>query len=134
MQHKVEELFTIWNGTERTTMATLTYVKANKIPVLTNKRDELAYDKENLIYATRKISGIVHNKQPIRVLDKNGIKLIYLFGEKIWFNSQEERDEFCQVYWAEENKKRARNKMIKAITEKLSNLSDDELQKLFEKI
>lgn len=134
MQHKVEELFTIWNGTERTTMATITYVKANKIPVLTNKRDELAYDKENLIYATHKISGIVHNKQPIRVLDKNGIKLIYLFGEKIWFNSQEERDEFSQNYWAEENKKRARNKMIKAITEKLANLSDDELQKIFEKI
>ena len=57
-------------------------------------------------------------------------RLIYLFGEKSWFESQEELDEYRAEYQRERAESIEKNKVKKAVIEKLDEMSKTELESL----
>ena len=119
MMHNVNELFNI-NGAK---LYTKDYIEAHNIP----KRN--IYDIHNE-GGWGHVYHINSSKSTFNYYTAEGKKVGYLYGEKTWFDTEEERD----AYRAERNIERAeetkRNKMIKAITEHLKNLPTEELEKI----
>ncbi len=63
-----------------------------------------------------------------------GVTSIYMYGEKNFFYSEEERDAYREeqkIFRAEQKKK---NDVIKSITEKLKEMSQEELEKLLKEL
>jgi hypothetical protein len=133
MKHAINELFVIHNGNNKITLATFDYVKNASISILKRAREEREFDNDGLIYATEERYH-TNSGKPVKVLDVNGIKLIYLFGEKTWFDTEEELNTYKENFWKEENAKRERNKTLKAINERLAQLTDEELKKLLKNL
>ena len=110
MKHTAQELYKI-NGAK---LYTMDYIITNNIPKATVSR---AY-------------SLGTNKDVINIHTANGVIKGYAYGEKTWFDTQEERDE----YRAESNKAREeqtkRNKLINAITAKVKDMSEEELVRL----
>ena len=111
MRHSVNELY-----------------KINSKEYYTKEAAEELCTKEDKI---NKVSYVV-NKDVVKVKTLDGIKEIYFYGGKTWFDTKEERD----IYREEANKEYAemvsRNKVIKAITEKLKGMTEEELNKLLQ--
>ncbi len=128
MMHELSEIYVIYNSVNRKeARATKAYVEAYAIPV-PNFRDR----NKHLVYA-RPMSSHVNANKPLTVRDiDDKIKLIYLFGEKTWFDSQEELDAYRAEYHKERNAMIAKNKLIKAVTEKLQEMSAEEIAKILE--
>lgn len=124
MKHSIEEIYIVHsNVSGANVMVTEQYVIANNIP--TPKHRERS---QHLVYARPLLSHLNHNK-PIAVRDVDDVtKLIYLFGEKSWFDSQEELDAYRVEYQRERALSIAKNKLKKAIGEKLDDLSIEELE------
>jgi len=124
MKHSIEEIYIVHsNVSGANVMVTEQYVIANNIP--TPKYRERS---QHLVYARPLLSHLNHNK-PIAVRDVDDVtKLIYLFGEKSWFDSQEELDAYRVEYQRERALSIAKNKLKKAIGEKLDDLSIEELE------
>lgn len=73
-------------------------------------------------------------KDDFRIYTAEGIKIAYAYGEKTWFDTREERDAYrVEQNIARENASR-RNKIAKAINEKLADMSEEELMELLKKI
>ena len=68
----------------------------------------------------------------------SGKVVVYVYGEKTWFDTKEERDEYRAKRNAERAALTKRNKILKAVTdkvnEKLKSMSDEELTALLEKL
>lgn len=68
------------------------------------------------------------NKDSFRIYTAEGVKIAYAYGEKTWFDTQEERD----AYREEQNILRTitshRNKVLKEITNKLNLMTTEELE------
>lgn len=124
MKHSIQEIYIVHsNVSGANIMVTEQYVVANGIP--TPKYRERS---KHLVYAHPLSSHLNHNK-PIAVRDvDDATKLIYLFGEKSWFDSQEELDAYRAEYQRERALSIAKNKLKKAIGEKLDDLSIEELE------
>lgn len=126
MKHSIKEIYIVHSNLSGTNlMVTEQYVMANNIPT-PNHRDRA----KHLVYARPLLSHLNHNK-PIAVRDVNDeMKLIYLFGEKSWFESQEELDEYRAEYQRERAESIEKNKVKKAVIEKLDEMSKTELESL----
>ena len=116
MMHTYEELYKI-DGQKFYTRA---YIEVNNIPKA--KR----YDREGW----SKCYSLGSNKDTINIYTALGVIKGYVYGEKTWFDTEEERD----TYRAERNAERAeetkRNKMLKVIMEHYKTLSTEELEKM----
>ena len=112
MKHTMNELYKAKN---KSTLYTEDYVKANKI-------------------ADVRQVGYLVNKDELKIQTMEGIKFGYAYGEKTWFDTKEERD----VYREEQAKARAemvaKNKVIKAINEKLKEMDEAELLELLKNL
>lgn len=126
MMHEINEIYVIYNSVnKKTANATKAYVEAYNIPIPARRETE-----NHLVYA-RPMSSHVNANKPLSVRDINDeIKLIYLFGEKTWFDSQEELDAYRAEYHKERNAAIAKNKLIKAVAEKLQEMSAEEIAKI----
>ena len=129
----MEELYWIDNGNERRKIATKEYLEQNKIPYDLTLKEKNARRYEGLAYAIHCNSYVNANK-PVKVLDANGIKLIYLFGEKTWFDTQEELDEYRKDYWAEMSIINQKNKLKKEINAILDSMEIQDLEILLAKL
>ena len=74
-----------------------------------------------------------NNNKPVKVLDVNGIKLIYLFGEKTYFDTQEELDNHRKAFQEQQAKERNQQTQ-KELLAKVEGMSAEELKKIIEKI
>jgi hypothetical protein len=132
MKHSIEELYSLRNSDNRSLM-TEEYCKANGIIIATDRAVWRACQKSGATYAMHAHSHQNNNK-PVKVLDVNGIKLIYMFGEKTYFDTQEELDSYREVFHAEQAKEREINKLKKELLAKVEGMSAEELKKIIEKI
>ena len=116
MMHTYEELYKI-NGQK---LYTWDYIEANNIPK-SNRHDNTGWSKCYYLGPDKGTKNI-HTAQ--------GMRVVYTYGEKTWFDTEEERD----AYRAERNAERAeetkRNKMLKVIMEHYKTLSTEELEKM----
>lgn len=132
MKHSIEELYSLRNSDIRSLM-TEEYCKANGIIIATDRVVWRACQKSGATYAMPAHSHHNNNK-PVKVLDVNGIKLIYMFGEKTYFDTQEELNSYREVFHAEQAKERTINKLKKELLAKVAGKSAEELKKIIEKI
>ena len=117
MRHNMNELYDIYfpNGSRK--IATYDYVIANNIEIA---KTSLRRYEDNPTFAVRCRSKVGTSK-PKKALDVNGIKLIYMFGEKTWFDTEEELNECKEEY----NKERNEIKAKKIVRDKIIALLDD---------
>lgn len=132
MKHSIRELYSLRNSNNRSLM-TEEYCKTNGIIIATDRTIWKACQKSGAIYAMSAISHNNNNK-PVKVLDVNGIKLIYLFGEKTYFDTQEELDSYRETFHAEQAKEREKGQLKKELLTKIAGKSAEELKKIIEKI
>lgn len=132
MKHNINELYRLENVATANKLATLEYCKANAIPVVNYKTSELCR-KENIPCA---LSCTSHQDpyKPLRVLDENGFKTIYMFGSYTYFDTQEELDNHRKAFQEEQAKEREINKLKKELLAKVAGMSAEELKKIIEKI
>lgn len=131
MKHSFRELYTLHNHKGTVRYATEAYINANNIPV-----DDFSHESlrnKGVLCAHYALYATSHIK-PIKVLDTDGVKLIYLFGEKTWFDTEEERDAYREQARIEREKEIERNKVKKAIIEKLDRMSKADLEKILENL
>ena len=97
------------------------------------------YRKANKIQLTKRFNPIddgmahrLHSKMgdSFVLLDTNGKRRVYLYGEKTWFDTKEERDTYREEMNDERAQETARNKVKKALNEKLDQMTIEELQAL----
>lgn len=116
MMHTHEELVKI-NGTK---LYTMDYVQKHNIPKATK------YGEEGWC----RCYGLGTDKGTKNIHTAEGVKVVYTYGEKTWFDTQEERDNYRAMRNAERVKETKKNKTLAAITEKLKMLSNDDLEKI----
>lgn len=116
MMHTHEELYKI-NGQK---LYTWDYIEANNIPK-SNRHDNTGWSKCYYLGPDKGTKNI-HTAQ--------GMRVVYTYGEKTWFDTEAERDEYRAQRNIERAEETKRNKMIKAITEHLKTLSTEELEKI----
>lgn len=83
---------------------------------------------------TYKAQYKTHPKDAVTVYDVDGTKTIYMFGEKTWFDTQEELNEYRAAYQKEQEAKRERNKVKNAIIAELDKMSIEQLKTTLEDI
>ena len=115
MMHTNKELYKI-NGEK---FYTADYIVANNIPKAT-KQDKSGWS-HCMYLGTDKGTKNIHTA--------NGVRVVYTYGEKTWFDTEEERD----AYRAEQNKARAeqtkKNALLKEIKEYYEEMNIDQLEK-----
>lgn len=120
MKHNINELYHI-NGQK---LYTEDYIKANNI----QQRDRRSLSNEGWTKAhAEQGSGKDQGKT---VYTANGNKRIYLYGEKTFFDTQEERDAYREQMNQEREQERRRNKALRTINDYLATLSTDDLEDL----
>lgn len=124
MKHAMDELYTVYNSmNNKTKLVTLAFVQENNIPT-----PKYTDRHKHLVYA-RACSSHLTSKKPLRALDAHEeIKLVYLFGESTWFDTQEELDAYREEYHAQRAQEIARNKMKKEIAAILDTMSTAEIE------
>lgn len=132
MKHEITELFRLENVATANKLATLAYCKANNIPVVDYKTSRICA-KENIPCAITATS-VQDPYKPMRVLDENGFKVIYVFGSYTYFDTQEELDSHRKAFQEQQAKEREFNKLKKELLAKVEKMSAEELKNLIEKI
>lgn len=77
--------------------------------------------------------SIMHKTDEVKIIDVDGVKSIYMFGEKTWFDTQEELNEHREEYHKEQNALKERRRILNAIIGELDALSTEELQAVLDK-
>ena len=75
-----------------------------------------------------------HSGDAVKVYDVDGIKIIYMFGEKTWFDTQEELNEYRARYHAEQELKEERRRVQNAIIAELNKMSTEQLREVLKDI
>lgn len=101
---------------------------SNKL--LTKEASEIV-QKHRPIY---KAHYYIHHKDEVTVYDVDGIKTIYMFGEKTWFDTQEELNAHRTTYQKEQEILMERNRIKKTIIAKLDGMTIEQLQAILENI
>lgn len=133
MKHEINELYNIFNMDNIHKLATREYCEANgiAIPVTTEERK---YIRKNALPYASECHGHQNPYKPLKVLDKDGYKVIHMFGNHTYFDTAEERDIYSKAWHEQEAKERAFNKLKKELLAKVEKMSAEELKKLIEKI
>ena len=109
MKHNINELYYI-NGTYYT--------------------EEVAKQMFN-DYVLMGTSGIYHTGNTIKVCVGLGqFKTYWMYGEKTFFDTQEERDTYREQRYQEQDQGRRRRKALRTINDYLATLSTDDLEDL----
>lgn len=74
----------------------------------------------------------IHKKDAVEVYDVDEVKIIYMFGEKTWFDTQEELNEHRAQYQAEMNALKERKKIMDALIAEFDKMPTEKLQSIFE--
>ena len=114
MKHSVRELYRVEGS--------------NK--VITKEAAELIAN----IKKVHSVISIMHKTDEVKIIDINGTKSIYMFGEKTWFDTQEELNEHREEYHRQQNALKERRRILNAIIGELDTLSTEELQTILDKI
>ena len=124
MMHNVRDLFKI-NGAK---FYTYEYIEKNGIPKA-NRYDESGWEVARY-FNPSKAKVLLHTS--------NGVREIFIYGEKTWFDTEEERDAYRAEKSAERAKLIARNKVLRAvnekIAEKLNGMTEQELTDLLARL
>ena len=123
MKHTANELYNI-NGKGYYTEA---YITANNITIAKNFR----YKKEGEAYPCITTGVDAGTK---RVHDVDGIIIIYTYGEKTWFDTEAERDEYRAKAKAEREEQKRRRELLKTITEYYDALTTEQLAQVVSSI
>jgi hypothetical protein len=91
------------------------------------------YVEENKIKDARTV-GYMVSRDEIKIYTTEGIKFGYVYGEKTWFDTREERDAYREEQAKARAEMVAKNKVIKAINEKLKEMNEAELLELLKNI
>ena len=135
MKHDISEVMYIWNSTLGNHYATVDYCKAHNIPMPIDREARRMFGKSEAIFATPAIRHNGNSKNDtIHFLDVHGNKTTYLFGSYTWFDSQEELDEYRKEYHKKEEEQKARNKLKKAIAEKLDQMNLEDIEKILKNL
>lgn len=119
MIHSVEELYCI----DGRGCYTWDYLCAKGVPVAQNYRDKVEGDAYTM-------TSFGPNKGSRRMYDANGYKIIYLYGEKTWFDTEEERDAYRVQRNIEKAKSARRNKAKAKVITYLDTLTTEQLEKI----
>ena len=126
MKHYINEIYKLNSGK----LVTEEYCEVNNIAILTNKECRKLEVKPEVF--AKECRSHINNNKPVKVLDVNGDKLIYLFGEKTWFDTAEELAKHREEYQAERKASAEKTKIKKDINEILNTMSIEELTKVLE--
>ena len=121
MKHSVNELYKI-NGAK---FYTEDYIKANNIQKGKHYAGEDGWSVA---------IGLGTNKDDFRIYTAQGVKIAYAYGEKTWVDNREERDAYRAEQAIAREAAGRRNKLVKAINEKVAQMSEEELIELLKKI
>lgn len=88
MKHSIKELYIV-QSPERSILATSTFVEQYQIPTSRTEREEARI--KGVPYAFKASHHQAH-KGYAKVYTPNSIDLIWMYGEKTWFDTKEERD------------------------------------------
>lgn len=117
MKHNVEEFYKV-NGQK---FYTMDYIIANDIPKC--KRGNRTNGYSVAMY-------LGTSKDTVNVHTANGVVVMYAFGEKTLFDTREERDAYRIQYAKDREAMVSKNKVIKAITTKLTEMDEKSLREL----
>jgi hypothetical protein len=121
MKHNATELYKI-NGAK---FYTEDYIKANNIPKSKRYTDDNGWSIAHYLGT---------GKDDFRIYTAEGVKIAYAYGEKTWFDTREERDAYREEQAIARANACRKNKLVKAINEKLADMSEEELMELLKKI
>lgn len=126
MKHSITELYTLYNVNTITKIATREYCEANNIPCC--EKTPKTYEERQAGYAKPCISHVNNNSKGLNVLNVDGKKKIYLFGEKTWFDTPEELEEYREQYQRERVQQALRNSVKKEIIAILDGMELQDLE------
>jgi hypothetical protein len=129
MMHSFRELYTLYNHPSKVRYATAAFLKANNIPI--DDACDISLRNKGKVCADYASYTVSHIKG-VKVLDVTGIKLVYMYGEKTWFDDETERDEYRAKMMIERALEAERNKVKNAVIAKLDKMSKADLEKLLE--
>lgn len=132
MKHSITELYTLYNVDTITKIATREYCEANNIPCC--EKTPKTYEERQAGYAKPCISHVNNNSKGLNVLNVDGKKKIYLFGEKTWFDTPEELEEYREQYQRERVQQALRNSVKKEIIAILDGMELQDLEILLAKL
>ena len=124
MKHSIRELYYTATIKEGNICHTYTYFTER-------------YRKANNIQLTKRFNpiddGMAHRLNSkmgdsFVLLDTNGKRRVYLYGEKTWFDTKEERDAYREKMSKERAEEIARNKVKKEIAAILDQMTTEELE------
>lgn len=118
MKHNINELYHI-DGQK---LYTEDYIKANNIPKATIENHEGWSRVSYVLNTSASKERNLHTA--------NGVKKIYIYGEKTWFDTLEEREEHKKIREQERAEQSRRAKAVRTINEYLATLSTDDLEDL----
>ena len=130
MKHSINEIFSICNAkSNKKVLATRRYIETNGVFVITRRRES----EGHLVWA-RPLSYHTNSGKPLKVLDLEGTKLVWLYGEKTWFDTEEELSAHRIVVAAETAENRIRNLAKKRLAEMIDEMFVEEVKTLMEKM
>lgn len=78
--------------------------------------------------------GTFSGTDKLKVYDVEGVRTVYVFGAYLWFDTEEERNAHKEQARIEREKEIERNKVKKAIIEKLDRMSKADLEKILKNL
>lgn len=78
--------------------------------------------------------GTFSGTDKLKVYDIEGVRTVYVFGAYLWFDTEEERNAHKEQARIEREKEIERNKVKKAIIEKLDRMSKADLEKILKNL
>lgn len=90
MKHHIKELYIVFS-TEGKILATPAFVEQYEIPTAGVARDKARMNHQP--YAIKAPFHVAH-KGYAKVYTPNSVDLIWMYGEKTWFDTKEERDAY----------------------------------------
>ena len=120
MKHHINELMRIHNAKTMNTYATVEYCKAMGIPMRGTNRETYC----------RPATCHINPGKPVNVLDVNGVKVIYLFGEKTWFDTEEELIAYRTAYNEQRARVKEHNDLKRQLLDKIEMMTIEEMRVL----
>lgn len=118
MMHNINELYKI-NGQK---FYTEEYIIVNNIPKCACIGDKQGWSKAHY-------SG-ANSKDYINIIDVDGVKKGYTYGEKAWFDTKEERDAHRVTMTKAREEQAKKNKLIKSIMAYYESMTIEQLNEV----
>lgn len=130
MKHSINEIFCIYNSANsKRVLATRRYIETNGVLVATRP-----HESKGLLVWARPLGYHVNSGKPLKVRDLEGIKLAWLYGEKTWFDTEEELSAHRITVAAEMAENRIRSLAKKGLAEMIDEMSVEEVKAFMEKM